>query len=366
MNKTYRGIGMMSGTSLDGLDIVYANFWQENLKWKYQILKTNFQEYPEGLYDQLKHAKHLSSEKLMLLDVIYGKWIGEKAHDFINNKNVNPDFIASHGYTVFHQPEHSMTLQIGSGNEIFAKCKMPVVYNFRQLDVALGGQGAPLVPIGDRLLFGEYDYCLNLGGIANISTEHSAERIAFDIAPANLILNYFAQQLGEPFDRNGKFASQGTIISELLNRLESLDFYKKNYPKSLGSEWVEENILSLDDLNSHDPMDLLATLVDHIASRIVDDVCFLNREKKSASSKMLVTGGGAKNGYLIESIKNKLAGSVELIVPNEELVDFKEALIFAFLGVLRLKNVPNCVSSVTGATRDSSGGIIISEHSVIY
>jgi anhydro-N-acetylmuramic acid kinase len=366
MNKTYKGIGMMSGTSLDGLDIVYADFWQENLKWKYQILKTNFQEYPEELYDQLKHAKDLSSEKLMLLDVIYGKWIGEKAHDFINNKNINPDFIASHGYTVFHQPEHSMTLQIGSGNEIFAKCKIPVVYNFRQLDVALGGQGAPLVPIGDRLLFGEYDYCLNLGGIANISTEHSAKRRAFDIVPANLILNHMSQKLGKPFDRNGDFASQGTIISELLNRLESLDFYKKNYPKSLGSEWVEEKILSLDDLNSHDPMDILATLVDHIASRIADDVSLLNREKKSINSKILITGGGAKNGYLIERVKHKLGGSVELIVPSDVLVDFKEALIFAFLGVLRLKNVPNCLSSVTGASRDSTGGIVVSDQSVSY
>lgn len=365
MNMNYMGIGMMSGTSLDGLDIVYANFWQENLKWKYQILKTSFQEYPEALYEQLKHAKDLSSEKLMLLDVIYGKWLGEKAHDFITAGEIKPDFIASHGYTVFHQPEHSMTLQIGSGNEIFAICKIPIIYNFRQLDVALGGQGAPLVPIGDRLLFGEYDYCLNLGGIANISTEYFAERIAFDIVPANMILNQISQKLGQPFDRNGDFASEGTIISELLIKLESLDFYKKRFPKSLGSEWVEENILLLNELNSQDPMDILATLVDHIANRIVDDISFLNREKKSINSKILVTGGGAKNGYLIESIRHKLAGSVELIVPDDKLVDFKEALIFAFLGVLRLKNFPNCLASVTGASRDSSGGIVISDQSVL-
>lgn len=361
MNKTYNCIGLMSGTSLDGLDIVYANFWQYNSNWKYQILKTNFQEYPEGLYDQLKHAKNLSSEELLILDVIYGKWLGEKVHEFITMSDIKPDFIASHGYTVFHQPKHSMTLQIGSGNDIFAICKIPVVYNFRQLDVALGGQGAPLVPIGDRLLFGEYDYCLNLGGIANISTEHVAGRIAFDIVPANMILNHISQKLGEPFDRNGSFASQGTIISKLLIQLESLDFYKKKFPKSLGSEWVEENILSLDVLNNFAPVDILATFVDHIASRIVDDVSFLNQEKKSANSKILVTGGGAKNEYLIESIKYKLAGSAELIIPSDELVDCKEALIFSFLGVLRLKNAPNCLSSVTGAIRDSSGGIVISD-----
>jgi anhydro-N-acetylmuramic acid kinase len=365
MNKTYKGIGMMSGTSLDGLDIVHCQFWQEAFKWKYKILNISFSEYPKDLLVLLETSRQLSSEDLLRLDISYGKWLGKKTHEFITAEDVKPDFIASHGYTVFHQPEHSMTLQIGSGNEISAKCKIPVVYNFRQLDVALGGQGAPLVPIGDRLLFAEYDYCLNLGGIANISTEYSAERIAFDIVPANMILNHISQKLGYPFDRNGDFASKGTIISELLIQLESLDFYKKKFPKSLGSEWVEENILSLGELNNYEPMDILATFVEHIASRIVDDVSFLNREKKSINSKILVTGGGAKNGCLIESIKYKLAGSVDLIVPSDVLVDFKEALIFAFLGVLRLKNVPSCLSSVTGASRDSSGGVVISDQSVL-
>lgn len=361
MNRVFRGIGMMSGTSLDGLDIVSCEFWQENFDWKYKILKTSFNEYPEDLLRRLELARELRTEDILKLDIAYGRWLGKKVGQFVANNQSYPDFIASHGYTVFHQPQNGFTLQIGSGYEIFTQCYSTVIYDFRQLDVSLGGQGAPLVPIGDKLLFGEYEYCLNLGGIANISTELLENRVAYDISPVNMILNPIARKLGQSFDRSGNFASKGKIIPALFDKLESLDFYTKEFPKSLGSEWVEENIFSLTEVNENDSKDVLSTLVEHISTRIASDVLILEQKKKSAAPKMLVTGGGAKNNYLIERLKSKLMSSVELTIPNDELIDFKEALIFAFLGLLRLNNEPNCLSSVTGAKRNNSGGSVISD-----
>ncbi len=179
MNNSYNGIGLMSGTSLDGLDVVFAKFSKNTSGWQFEILTTTFVEYPAEILEKLEIAKKISSENLLKLDVAYGKWLGRKVSDFISSEKIHPDFVASHGYTVFHQPENNFTYQIGSGNEIFVECKIPVVYNFRQMDVSLGGQGAPLVPIGDQLLFGDYHYCLNLGGIANISTELFGKRIAY-------------------------------------------------------------------------------------------------------------------------------------------------------------------------------------------
>ena len=323
-------------------------------------------EYPAEILEKLEIAKKISSENLLKLDVAYGKWLGRKVSDFISSEKIHPDFVASHGYTVFHQPENNFTYQIGSGNEIFVECKIPVVYNFRQMDVSLGGQGAPLVPIGDQLLFGDYHYCLNLGGIANISTELFGKRIAYDIAPVNMILNPLAKKLGSAFDRDGTFASNGSVIKDLLDHLESLDYYKKVFPKSLGSEWVEENVISFCESHNYDPKDVLSTLVEHIALRISGDVLLLQHQKRSINSKILVTGGGTKNAYLINKIKEKLKGIIEVEIPALEIIDFKEALIFSFLGLLRLRNEPNCLASVTGASKDSSGGQVISDQNIIF
>ncbi len=358
-------IGLMSGTSLDGLDIVYCRFWLDGLKWEYEILKTTCFEYPEDLFLKLKKAKGLPGEALIRLDTDYGKWIAGVVNSFIQKERIKPDFIASHGHTVFHQPENSMTLQIGSGNEIFAACNIPVVYNFRQLDVALGGQGAPLVPIGDHLLFGEYDFCLNLGGIANISTNRLGQRIAYDIVPVNIILNHEAGRVNMSYDQGGKLAAKGIIIQELLKQLESLDFYKSPFPKSLGSEWIEKNILSVKEFCDAPPENILRTYVEHITNRLSSDIIKLGTDSPNRIKKILVTGGGAWNTYLINCLRKKLGNQFDVLVPNEDLVNYKEGLIFAFLGLLRIKNQNNCLSSVTGASKDNSGGVIISDHNII-
>jgi len=355
----------MSGTSLDGLDIVYCRFWFENSKWEYELLKTNCMEYPYDLFSKLKNAKSLSGEELVRLDADYGKWIADVVNTFILREGIKPDFIASHGHTVFHQPENSITLQVGSGNEIFASCKVPVVCNFRQLDVALGGQGAPLVPIGDELLFGEYDFCLNLGGIANISTNRSGQRIAYDIVPVNIILNHQAERAGMSYDRGGELAAKGEIIEKLILQLESLSYYKTPFPKSLGSEWIDSNILSIKEFCADPPENILRTYVEHITNRLSSDIIQLSSNSSSQTRKILVTGGGAWNTYLIHTLKKKLGKQFDVLVPKEDLVNYKEGLIFAFLGLLRIKNQNNCLASVTGASRDNSGGIIISDQNII-
>ncbi|MEQ6121411.1 anhydro-N-acetylmuramic acid kinase [Reichenbachiella sp. MALMAid0571] len=365
LNNSYTSIGLMSGTSLDGLDMAYCRFWQEGSKWEYQILKATCLEYPNELFLKLKNAKGMSGEELAKLDIDYGKWLADVVNSFIFKENIKPDFIASHGHTVFHQPENSITLQVGSGNEIFVKCAIPVVCNFRQLDVALGGQGAPLVPIGDKLLFGDFDFCLNLGGIANISTNLLGKRIAYDIVPVNILLNHQAARANMTYDNGGSLASQGSIIEKLLVQLEALDFYKTSFPKSLGSEWIEENILSIKGFDHHPPENILRTYIEHIASRISSEIIALSDNDPNLIQKILVTGGGAWNTYLINTLKKKLGDKYDVLVPNKDLVNFKEALIFAFLGLLRIKSLNNCLASVTGASRDNCGGVIISSQNII-
>lgn len=364
-NNSCTCIGLMSGTSLDGLDIVYCRFWFENSKWEYEILKTKCMEYPNGLFSKLKNAKLLSGEEFVRLDVDYGKWISEVVNSFILKEGITPDFIASHGHTVFHQPENSLTVQVGSGNEIFALCKVPVICNFRQLDVALGGQGAPLVPIGDELLFGEYDFCLNLGGIANISMNQLGQRIAYDIVPVNIILNHQAERVGMSYDQGGELAAKGDIIEKLLNQLDSLSYYMLPFPKSLGSEWIDSNILSIKEYCDDPPENILRTYVEHITNRLSVDIYQLAANSSNQTMKILVTGGGAWNTYLIRTLKKKLGNQFDVLVPNENLVNYKEGLIFAFLGLLRVKNQNNCLASVTGASRDNSGGIIIYDQNII-
>ena len=359
MNKEFSyGIGLMSGTSLDGLDIAFVKFEKANEVWNYELLETQFVEFPNDLLSKLQNARELSALELAILDVDYGSWLGEKTQKFILDRQVKVDFIASHGFTVFHQPKESLTLQIGSGYEIYAKCMIPVVYDFRRMDVVLGGQGAPLVPIGDRLLFHQYDFCLNLGGIANVSTEYNGKRIAYDIVPVNQILNHQAKRMGLDFDPGGKNAASGTVIPALFDRLEKLDFYSLSFPKSLGNEWVENNILNIELLGSHSPQNVLATFCSHISKRIASDI------KKTKTSgiypqSVLVTGGGSHNAFLIQKLTSELGKNFEILLPDKDLIDFKEALIFSFLGLLKLRGNVNCLASVTGASQDCSGGIII-------
>jgi anhydro-N-acetylmuramic acid kinase len=350
--ETYNVIGLMSGTSLDGLDIAFCRFVLNEGQWSFEIIKASTISYDEAMKQKLRSLEIATGEDFQLAHNEFGAYLGLRVSDFIIRHGLRPDFISSHGHTVFHQPENRLTVQIGAGNAIAAKCGLPVVCDFRSLDVALGGQGAPLVPVGDRLLFPQYDYCLNLGGFANISFENKGNRMAYDICPVNIVMNEIAERLGKHYDEDGAFAGEGLLSNYLLNELNQLPFYKQagEGPKSLGKDWVLKNVDPLFDKYEIDDRDLLHTFCEHIAVQVGRAV---NDKRKG---KMLVTGGGSYNSYLIGRIRENCRQ--EIIVPEKEVIEFKEALIFAFLGVLRMRNEINCLKSVTGANRDNCGGAV--------
>ena len=346
----YHVIGLMSGTSLDGLDIAYCEFIKKNDRWTYSVRNAETIPYTDSWHERLSILENCSALDFVAADIEYGHLLGRLTREFLEKHHLHPDFIASHGHTIFHQPDKKITWQIGRGSAIAAETGIPVINDFRSQDVALGGQGAPLVPVGDRLLFGEFDFCLNLGGFANISFEIEGMRIAFDICPANIVMNQLALQSGHPYDPDGMLARQGIVDQRLLEILNALPYYFKVPPKSLGREWVVENVFPLCK-NSILPInDLLATFCEHIAIQVGTTV------GGAQAKKMLITGGGALNGYLVERIRYHAVP--QIIIPDVNTINYKEALIFAFLGVLRWRNEVNCLKSVTGATRDSSGGAI--------
>ena len=347
--QSYQVIGIMSGTSLDGLDIVLCNFTFQH-KWNFSILKYTTIDYSEKWRKKLNNASSLKRFDLAILHKEYGQYIGESVLTFLKNTDYKIKLIASHGHTVFHQPEKKLTLQIGDGFEIATITSITTISDFRSMDVALGGQGAPLVPIGDELLFPEYNFCLNIGGFANISFNENDKRFAYDICPANIILNLLANKSGHPYDKGGAMGRSGKINNELLEKLNDLEYYNKKYPKSLGKEWLNEVFIPILEKYNISLSDKIRTVYEHIALQISRAI---NTTKKS---KTLITGGGAYNNFLIELIKQK--SKTEIIIPDKNIVEFKEALIFAFLGVLRFNNQVNCLASVTGAKKDSSGGTI--------
>lgn len=347
--QTFFALGLMSGTSLDGLDICYVKF-QKREFWNFEILNAETLPYPIIWKEKLKNAPSISSEDLLALNSDFGFYLAEKSRDFICKHQIKHlDVVASHGHTVFHQPERKFTLQIGDGRAIKIINNVPTVYDFRSQDVLLGGSGAPFVPIGDLLLFHEYDACVNLGGFSNISFQENGQRIGFDICPVNIILNQYSQKLGFDFDDKGNLAQKGKIDQNLLSLLNNLDFYKKKHPKSLGFEWCETNISPL--LQNFDDYTILATFTEHIAEQI--SVVINKKDLK----KVLFTGGGAFNNLLMKRIKSKT--NAEIIIPENKIVEFKEALIFAFMGILRLNNENNVLASVTGASHDHCTGILI-------
>lgn len=342
-------LGLMSGTSLDGLDICYVKFEKQS-EWSFQILKAETLPYPKNWENRLRTSIHLSAEELLELHVEYGFYLGESVHQFITTHQLkNIDLIASHGHTVFHQPQKRFTLQIGDGRAIKIETGLPVIYDFRTQDVLMGGNGAPLVPIGDEFLFRQYDACLNLGGFSNISMKAEGKRIAFDVVPVNIILNQLAQEFNQPYDENGELAKKGNIHQPLLHQLSSLHFYRQPHPKSLGVEWCNENILP--SFGTIPPLDVLATFTEHIAQQISRVI------NENNLRHILFTGGGTHNGYLIEKIKAKT--KAEIVIPERQIIDYKEALIFAFMGVLRYHNEINVLSSATGSYQDHSSGIMV-------
>ncbi|MFU8842449.1 MAG: anhydro-N-acetylmuramic acid kinase [Bacteroidales bacterium] len=344
-------IGVMSGTSLDGLDLACCRFESKG-KWSFELQNAITIPYNHHWRRLLEGLQGVPGIDLIKADMDYGQYIGKEIVRFINNNGVKPDLIASHGHTVFHQPDKGFTLQVGNGHAIAAVTGIPVVYDFRSLDVALGGQGAPLVPLGDQILFSDYTCCLNLGGFANISFDQLIRgRVAFDICPVNIVLNYLAQKTGHLYDNKGEMASTGNLDFHLLERLNNLDYYSVNYPKSLGKEWVKQFIFPLIESSDIPVEDQLHTFSTHIAVQIAKSLEIIG------SGQVLVTGGGAFNDFLIQTIRNHTRS--ELIIPENDLVNFKEAMVFGFLGLLRTRNEINCLRSVTGASKDSVCGLLV-------
>jgi len=342
----------MSGTSLDGLDIAYCHFKKVQGRWQYQLIAHQNCNYTPAHREQLKGSIQLAADDLLYLDITYGEWLGQQVRQFVESRQLYPDYVASHGHTVFHQPERRLTYQIGNGQALANAAGLPVICDFRTTDVLLGGQGAPLVPVGDQALFSEYDFCLNLGGIANISFDLHGQRIAYDICPVNMLLNEGARQLHIPYDAGGAIARRGRLNEMLLAELNALPYYSADFPKSLGYEWFQESVMPIIHSGQLSPQDLLHTGVVHIAQRIAADVLQFH----PSQGQMLVTGGGAYNDFLIEQLRSNLQGKVAVVVPDSLLVDYKEAIVFAFMGALRLKGEVNCLKSVTGARADSSAG----------
>jgi anhydro-N-acetylmuramic acid kinase len=340
----------MSGTSLDGLDMALCRFEKTAGRWEYEVIAAETRPYPDVLRAQLEEAIHLSAYEFVKLDVALARAMADAIRSFLATQPLRPDFLASHGHTTFHQPSLGITSQIGSGAILASLTGITTVCDFRTRDVALGGQGAPLVPVGDELLFGRYDACLNLGGFSNISFRKAGRRVAFDVSPCNMALNYLAGRLGMPYDRDGATARGGTVDGALLDVLNGLDFYRRRGAKSLGKEWFDAVFRPCLDAAALSVPDKLRTLTEHIAMQLA------GASQGNAGETMLVTGGGVRNIFLIERLHD--LGSKTLVVPDAQTADFKEAIIFAFLGVLRMRGEANCLRDVTGAGADSCGGAV--------
>lgn len=350
-NKSYTVVGVMSGTSLDGVDLAHIKFEVKNGKWTFQIFENETISYAEEWVNRLKKAVDFSEEDLKKLNQEYTELLAQIISGFIEKYQIeNLDAVCSHGHTILHQPQNGFTLQIGNLPQIAELLNQKVVCDFRVQDVKLGGQGAPLVPIGDRILFSEYDYCLNLGGFSNVSFEENGHRIAFDISPVNTVLNFYADILGLKYDDKGQLAKTGNVSEALLSELNALDFYQKAYPKSLGFEFVKTVVLPMMENYPISIEDKLRTFTEHVAFQLANAL-----PKKNGS--LLVTGGGAYNDFLMYQMQHYLP-DMKIIIPEAKTIEFKEALIFALLGVLRLRNEINVLSSVTGAAHDHCSGVV--------
>ena len=347
--KSFYVIGLMSGTSLDGVDLVYIRF-NKNEEWNFDIINSKTYPYEDSVTKLLTHISKKSLDEVKKIDVEYTKKLAQIIREFIDEFSINKiDFISSHGHTAIHDPSNSFTYQIGNLPNLSNEINHNVICDFRVQDIEFGGQGAPLVPVGEKYLFQEYDSFINLGGFANISNHKGESLIAYDICPVNIVLNNLSKKIGKDFDNKGSIASSGKLILNLYEELENLKYYQSSPPKSLGIEWVDANIFPLINKYFDYPIeDLLNTLSNHIANQISNNL--------NDFDKVLVTGGGAYNDYLIDIIRSKTDSKI--IIPSKNIIEFKEALIFAFLGVLKYLNINNCYSSVTGASKDHCSGKI--------
>jgi anhydro-N-acetylmuramic acid kinase len=357
----YKAIGIMSGSSLDGLDIAFVEFHENGGKWNYEILEAECYPYSEEWIIQLKKAISLSASEYQQLHIDYGHYIGQQVNRFIEEKQLHYKvaLVASHGHTTFHVPTKKMTAQLGDGAAIASEIQLPVVSDLRAMDVAFGGQGAPIVPIGEKLLLNQYELLLNLGGIANIS-HNSDQYIAFDICPANRVLNMLANDAGKEYDKDGEMASKGTADNNLMEKLNALDYYRQHYPKSLANDFGTDIVYPIVKEARLSTNDAIRTYTEHISAQIKNSVAgLINNKPLAESRKLVVTGGGALNIFMVEQLKKDLLPlRIEVIVPDKKLVNYKEAMVMALMGVLRWREEYNVFSSVTGSVRNSIGGAL--------
>jgi anhydro-N-acetylmuramic acid kinase len=361
--KSYKVIGIMSGSSMDGVDIALCHIKEDNGAYSFTIEQAETIEYNEKWRVRLSQLRKADSLAYAKTDVFYGHYLGQLVNDFIAKHQVKVDLVASHGHTVFHYPEALITRQVGDGASLSAICNLPVVTDFRSMDVAKGGQGAPLVAIGDEMFFSQYDYCLNLGGFANISGKIGQYRVAFDISPANIILNRTARDLNLEYDNNGEIAAQGSINYSMLENLNKIDYYNLPFPKSLNRDWINSELWQIvKDGDKLSPQDKMKTFVDHIAYQIANSIDYLS-QKQSEGKRVLVTGGGAYNKTLMEHIQSHSDATFE--IPDNKLIEYKESLIFALMGVLRIQNKANIYKTFTGAKSDSISGSLNGDFSAL-
>ncbi|NBC83587.1 MAG: anhydro-N-acetylmuramic acid kinase [Bacteroidetes bacterium] len=346
--QEYIVVGIMSGTSLDGIDLALCKFYQKNTSWKYEVLKAKTYNYPDDLRKQLSGAAQLRANDLLLLHNEYGIYTGELVNDFLEDQPYTPQLIASHGHTIFHQPDKKFTFQLGHGACIAKTSKIRTVSDFRTMDVAQGGQGAPLVPYGDSYLFNEYQACLNLGGFANITINNNQTLLAYDICPVNIIINRITREMGFDCDIDGHIARKGKINPKLLEQLNRLNFYFKAPPKSLGYEWLQQCFIPKIETIHIERHNLLRTIYEHITEQLSYVI------NQYSLNNLIVTGGGAKNTFLMEILQER--SKVPITLPGEVVIDFKEAIVFGFMGLMKWLGKNNIFASVTGGEKDICSG----------
>lgn len=357
----YNVIGVMSGSSLDGLDVAYVALEETAGKWRFEVKHAAYVPFSPQMTKDLKYAVNKTVSEYLILNTQFGRFIGMTINQFIEEHQLEHKvhFIASHGHTVYHNPQLNTSTQIGDGATIAAATGLPVITDLRSMDVALDGQGAPIVPIGDLLLFGDYDYWLNLGGIANLSIRQGNSIMAFDVCPANQILNTLAEKMGATYDHKGLWASKGNMLNAVLEHLNQQSYYHQHPPKSLSNDRAMSLVFPTLMESQYEVFDLLHTVVHHIAEQIGLAIKRNDKSNEVLAKKMLVTGGGAHNNFLIKTIQDqiKLLG-IELVVPDEKIIDYKEAIVMALIGTLRWREEVSVLHRVTGASRNSIAGAL--------
>ncbi len=359
----YSAIGIMSGSALDGLDICYAQYIETGGQWQYEILATECVPYISEWVQKLQEATTLNAYDYQLLHTAYGHYIGNAINQFIEKHQLQYKIalIGSHGHTTFHAPHLKMTAQLGDGAAIAAVTGLPVISDLRAMDIALGGHGAPIVPIGEKFLLGNYNYFLNLGGIANISYKAADTHIAFDTSPANKILNLLMHTIDKPYDDGGALAATGNVNEPLLQALQQFEYYNLPYPKSLDNAFGIKELFPLIAQAQISLADKLATACAHIAIEIKQGITQIIQQQQlpNQPTTLLATGGGALNNYLVQCIQTQLQPlEVHVIAADKQLIEYKEALIMGFMGVLRWREANNVLATVTGASKSSIGGAL--------